>query len=319
MGVGPRRLTSQPRDSSRVLGDGGMVSVFVVGGWALLTLGGEFDLANASEIEAVGAQLVEQGITDLTIDLSDVSFMDVAGGEAVLHVQSLMKRVGGRLVLIGASPSTQRMFNLSGLSKVLTLSRLPQRQTVPSETDTPVRRNLISVDRCDDRDVTDDADKVAGRLLDSLRHLLLSESTIAEVLRRVALAAVQIVPGATSASISVFARDELRSAAVSDATAIDADVAQYVTNEGPCLYAARKRQLVHFDARADNSRFGHFAPLALEAGVRAAVSVPVSTTDRTIGSLNVYSTFGFGPSADTKATIIAALAAAALTKTKSKT
>jgi hypothetical protein len=67
------------------------------------------------------------------------------------------------------------------------------------------------------------------------------EPTITEKLRRVAHAAVQDVPGCRAASISVLAHGPPRTVTVSDAVAIEVDVAQYLLNEGPCLEAAAQR------------------------------------------------------------------------------
>jgi hypothetical protein len=205
------------------------------------------------------------------------------------------------------------MFDLSGLSQGLPLSRLPQVEAVQPGMGEPMLQNRVLTGRRDDNAGGDDREKTVRILSGPLRQLLLRESTVTEDLRRVALGAVQVITGATAASISVFANNEPRTAAVSDATAIDVDVAQYVVGEGPCLNAARDCELVHVDALADDRRFAHFAPLALESGVRAALSTPVvGITGRTVGSLNVYSRSGFGPLADAKADILAALTAAAL-------
>ena len=69
-------------------------------------------------------------------------------------------------------------------------------------------------------------------------------STITENLRQAALAAVQDIPGCRAASVCVLTHGEPRTAAVSDAVAIEVDVAQYTANEGPCLDAARTSRVV---------------------------------------------------------------------------
>jgi GAF domain-containing protein len=56
---------------------------------------------------------------------------------------------------------------------------------------------------------------------------------------------------------------------------------------------------------APGEQFTHFAPHALDAGVRNVLSLPVVLGGKTLGSLNLYSSTEFGPRADTIAEVVA--------------
>ena len=137
-------------------------------------------------------------------------------------------------------------------------------------------------------------------------------STITENLRQAALAAVQDVPGCRAASVCVLAHGEPRTAAVSDAVAIEVDVAQYTANEGPCLDAARTWRVVRVDLLGDEERFGRFGPRAQQLGIQAVLSVPVTVAADLIGTVNLYATSAFAPTAEAAAAAIATQVTAAV-------
>ena len=284
-----------------------MISVVVVGGWALIGLAGEFDLANSNEIVAVGSQLANEGVTDVTVDLTAVTYLAAAGCNALIAVHDTMRAAGNRMVLIGAAAATRRVLRLTGLDQNLPLTSADHLADPAGDDAKPLHGpgKLAATDNT-----------VRSQLCE-LRRLLLTEGTVADDLRQIARATVSIVPGVTAATVAVRALGELRTAAVSDSIAIDVDAAQYIVNEGPCLTTARDGRTVRVDALTADERFTHFAPLALEVGIRAVMSIPIVVRGDTVGSLNIYSTTSFGPSAEAMANIMAGLAATAMVTTKS--
>ena len=219
-----------------------------------------------------------------------------------------MSAVNGRMVVIGASPWLRRVFAAAGAADTL-----PVAPGSPPH-DRQIRSAAGGVQPYNGADGAGGNDVLVQSFVE-LAGLLLTESTTTGNLRRIVHTAVSTVPGCTSASISVMALGAPRSAAVSNRVAVEVDVAQYILDEGPCLDAARDSDHVGFDLLAPDQRFAHFAPLALQAGVRAVVSVPIVIADQTVGSLNVYSDCSFGPHAETMAELLAAETAAALATT----
>ncbi len=60
--------------------------------------------------------------------------------------------------------------------------------------------------------------------------------------------------------------------------------------EGPCLDAFRTGEPVeHEDLRAGRGRWPRFATVAVEAGFRSALALPLRLRDTTIGALNLFS------------------------------
>ena len=70
------------------------------------------DLANAIEFDCPGA-------AHLTIDLSELSFLDCAGLRVLLYARARAESSGGDLLLIRGRDSVQRVFRLAGLEDQL--------------------------------------------------------------------------------------------------------------------------------------------------------------------------------------------------------
>jgi GAF domain-containing protein len=97
-----------------------------------------------------------------------------------------------------------------------------------------------------------------------------------------------------SCGITYIARYGAVTVASSDARASAVDEIQYGAGSGPCLEAVDTGAVVRVDDLATETRWGGYRNLALQAGVRSSLSLPLVLADRVIGALNVYST-GIGP------------------------
>ena len=252
-------------------------------------------MRNAGEIRGVAADLVARTVSDVTIDMSGVTFIGAAAISALMAADDLISGIGGRMLIVGASPFAQRVFGLAG-GRALPLFVLP-----------PVPAGGPGGAGADD-------DEELSRLLFQVSRLLLTEPTVTGDLQTVVRAAVDLVPGCRAASIAVIARSAPRSAAVSDQVAVEVDMAQYATDEGPCLDAVRLADRIRLDSLSAERRFARFGLLAGRLGIGAVLSVPVVSGDVTIGSVNLYSASGFTADAEAVSGVIAAQAAAALIK-----
>lgn len=273
-----------------------MIEVTVIGTWALVALDGELDAGNAAEIASVAADLAERMAIEVTVDLSRITFLGAAGVAALSAADRTISAVGGRMILIGVPVSAQRVLELSGAALAV----------VPSP-GLPVPPPLVAAPPADD--------ELSG-LLSEVSRLLLTESTVTGDLQAVVRAAVELVPGCAAASVALLARTESYTAAVSSQTAVQVDLAQYSTGQGPCLLAAEGSTPIRVAALESDERFGRFAPIVGALGIHGVLSLPVTVGDRTIGSVNLYASSEFGPGAEDIGEVIAAQVAAALTKSE---
>ena len=84
-----------------------------------LVLVGELDVGTAVEPEHLIVSCVE-GATRLTLDLSQLAFLDSTGVRLILFAQELCRRHGAEFALVRGPRQVQRVFALAGL-----LDRLP--------------------------------------------------------------------------------------------------------------------------------------------------------------------------------------------------
>jgi len=62
-----------------------------------------------------------EGISNVILDLSPVSFVDSSGLSAILVANRLCKQGGGNLLITGVSDNVMRLIKISQLDKVLTI------------------------------------------------------------------------------------------------------------------------------------------------------------------------------------------------------
>ncbi len=90
-------------------------------GLGLLTLTGEVDLYTAPRFKDDLVALIEDGATDVVVDLSGVTFIDsTALGVIISGVKRLHER-DGRLAIVAGSRPVVRILDITGLDKVLTI------------------------------------------------------------------------------------------------------------------------------------------------------------------------------------------------------
>ena len=100
---------------------GGRVSFFAIqdtseGGRRTLVLTGEFDIAEAEQV-ATALLRVGSGATVVTLDLSGVTFMGVAGLRIVLFTRELCQQRGYEFRIVPGSAHVQRILEIAGLGE----------------------------------------------------------------------------------------------------------------------------------------------------------------------------------------------------------
>lgn len=152
--------------------------------------------------------------------------------------------------------------------------------------------------------------------LSRVTKLLRTQRTLPTQLETIVALAIRTVRNCDAAGISLLIDGQPTSAAVSDRLAVEIDVVQYETGEGPCLSAMKDSKIVRVDVIGQDSRFSRFAPGALDRDVNSFLSVPLVAAGRTVGALNLYSHTpnGFDEEAERTAQPLAEYAAEALSR-----
>ncbi|SCF13063.1 GAF domain-containing protein [Micromonospora coriariae] len=143
------------------------------------------------------------------------------------------------------------------------------------------------------RSVTDagaaDFDDLAARLSD-LARTLQHEDSVDATLQAIAEAAVDTVPGAQYAGLSVVEhRREIHPRAGTADLVFAVDRVQYDTGEGPCLSAVYEHQTVHLPDMTSEQRWPNFTHRAAEMGVLSMLSFQLYVQQDNLGALNLYS------------------------------
>jgi anti-anti-sigma factor len=80
-----------------------------------LLLSGELDLASAPILDAALVRVSAQRARGLTLDLSQLTFIDASGLHVIVYANQLYKRLGYGFSLIPGPEAVQRLFQLTGL------------------------------------------------------------------------------------------------------------------------------------------------------------------------------------------------------------
>ncbi|HLL65427.1 MAG TPA: GAF and ANTAR domain-containing protein [Micromonosporaceae bacterium] len=134
-----------------------------------------------------------------------------------------------------------------------------------------------------------DTDSLAVRLSDLARSLQ-DEASLDDTLQAIVNAAVDTVPGAQYAGISLIeARREVRTPAATDDLVRRVDRAQYEHREGPCLDALYEQRTVRLADMTTEQRWPQFADRAAELGIRSMLAIQLYVEQDNLGALNLQS------------------------------
>ena len=126
------------------------------------------------------------------------------------------------------------------------------------------------------------------RSLAELSTFLVSDHSIADTLTRVAVLAVEAVPPAMFAGITMMVDGRVTTQTFTDPTCPEIDQAQYDSGHGPCLDAFRTGSAVVVESLEHDDRYPEFAAAAMAHGVRSTLSLPLLSGESSVGALNFY-------------------------------
>ena len=122
-----------------------------------------------------------------------------------------------------------------------------------------------------------------------VEKLLRTQRTLPARLESVVAIARRTVPNCDAAAITLMVEGEPTTGAVSDRLAVEIDLVQYQTGQGPCLEAIARGHVIRIDILERDQRFSRFAPGALAKDINSVLSMPLSAGDGVVGALNLYS------------------------------
>ena len=127
-----------------------------------------------------------------------------------------------------------------------------------------------------------------GAALSQMAGLVLSRETVDTALELVTSLAATATAGTLGAGVTVVDEHGKRSRAASNSATEEADALQYEYDEGPCLTAWRRREVVRIDDTTTDGRWPRWNEAASALGVRSVVSAPLLAGEESIGAMKVY-------------------------------
>ena len=130
---------------------------------------------------------------------------------------------------------------------------------------------------------------------EDLRESLVALSRLASdrlplegLLTQVATYAVQAIPGADGAGLTLLEHDRADTIVATSPFVTEIDDIQYGMDQGPCISAAREGQTVLSGSLGADPRWPRFGGRVARLGVHSALSLPLITPDGVVGAMNVY-------------------------------
>lgn len=158
------------------------------------------------------------------------------------------------------------------------------------------------------------AEDVVGAL-QRLAEVLQTQRTLGAALAGIAEAAVVSVPGCDAASVALSIEGRPATAAATARVALELDLVQYDTDDGPCLRSFRDVDTLRLDLVEPGDAFPHFAVAARAQGIKGVLSVPARWGAEVVATLNLYSRRGpFDETAVSVAAVLAAQVAIAVSR-----
>ena len=158
------------------------------------------------------------------------------------------------------------------------------------------------------------ADDLVGSL-ERLAEVLQTQRTLGGTLASIAEAATVSVPRCDAASIAISLAGRPSTAAITARVALELDMVQYDTDDGPCLRSFRSMSTVRVDLMEEGDAFPHFAMAARQKGVRGVLSLPSIRGGEIVATMNLYSRTGpFDETAVSIGLVLAAQVAIAVSR-----
>jgi GAF domain-containing protein len=140
--------------------------------------------------------------------------------------------------------------------------------------------------RSDHRRLAEDED--LRESLAGLSRLASSRLSLEDLLTRVATYAVQAIPRADGAGLTLLEENRADTIVATAPFVSEIDDIQYGMRQGPCIAAASEGRTVISGSLGGDPRWPRFGGQVARRGVHSVVSLPLLTPDGVVGAMNVY-------------------------------
>ena len=144
-----------------------------------------------------------------------------------------------------------------------------------------------TVERATERRFTEEEEDLRESLA-GLSRLAADRLPLEDLLTQVATYAVQAIPGADGAGLTLLEEDRADTIVATAPFVTEVDDIQYGMEQGPCISAAREGQTVMSGSLGGDPRWPRFGGRVARLGVHSVVSLPLITPDGVVGAMNVY-------------------------------
>lgn len=86
--------------------------------YQLVAIGGDLDMHTAPKLKEALTALIEEGRSHLVLNLDATRYLDSTGLGVLIAVHNLAREAGGRIILICKSVRIQRLFIITGVTRV---------------------------------------------------------------------------------------------------------------------------------------------------------------------------------------------------------
>ena len=124
--------------------------------------------------------------------------------------------------------------------------------------------------------------------LSALSRLSAVRLGLEDLLTEVATFAVQAIPGADGAGLTLIEANRADTIVKSAPFVREIDDIQYGLGEGPCISAAARGIPMRSGSLGGDPRWPRFGPQAGRLGVHSVLSLPLISADAVVGAMNVY-------------------------------
>jgi GAF domain-containing protein len=124
--------------------------------------------------------------------------------------------------------------------------------------------------------------------LAQLGRVSFEDTSMEELLQRVAELSKQVMPGVAEASVTLIADDRPMTAAFTGELALTLDESQIGHGYGPCLDAAVGQEIVEITDARTETRWPDYTPVCIEQGALSSLSMPVPVREDMHAALNLY-------------------------------
>ena len=126
------------------------------------------------------------------------------------------------------------------------------------------------------------------RAIDAVSTYFVGDATIGEALDKLCRAALDAVPPAALAGISMTVDARTGTYVYMHPDAVEIDRPQYDTGDGPCIDAFTTGQRVLIDSTRTHPSYPAFCAVAEHHGMLSVLSAPMAAGAHVVGALNLY-------------------------------